>query len=1112
MLKTIPRTKSYYYRLLIAVLGLAALFISATLLPSVNTNLWIVLVIVLFVAFLANFTVDLLLSEITLIQVVTLGGGLLYGPVTVAWAVACGLFLGNLVRQLHSGNQSRKSLLPESWWLDTGFSVGLNIIPLLIVLPTLGWIDGIAADPQAINQVWAVALVPALAFAGLHGLLFLVGFSLHRHRQTYDMQRRDFVLLILVEFFPIPLILVLIEAYPNIGVRAIIAMGGVPATIAVLMSGMTTARAAQERRVRELSILNLISQTLRSTLDLKYLLPVIQQQVTQLLNVDNFYVALYDRDTEELWYPIAVKFGQRQNWERRPIADRLTDRVIRDRKPILLTPQTQAGANPVGLPPSEETPASWLGVPLIASERAIGCLAVSKLTIGVEFTQEDIDLLSILSGQVSVAIDNALLFEQAQRRATQLETLNQLTGAITASLNPQEVLAQVCGSVSLVGGGQRSAVFLLDPGEDKVWLAYAYGLTDGFSRRNEKFSIALSKRARCLRTGKPVIIPDIQTTSLALDLIQLFRADDIRSFADFPLVTPDGQIGFLSVFFDAPHIFHREEIELLQTFASQAALAVSNARLHEVTDEQLSRRVHQLAILEAVGRELSAAIHSDQLYSLILDYALEFTHSFCGQFILYHPDTNVLEVKASRGCEIIVDTFPADQGITGRVVLTKQTVNIGDVTVDPDFIDLRNGGTRSQLSVPIIHENRVLGIITLESSEIDAFEESEQSLLVQLANQAAISLQNARLLSDATHGRDRLSAIINSVGEGILMVNAHGQIMLVNEPIQVFTGISLEQLLGTYLFDLPERFIKVLGYTRDELSPLLEELSRGRVPTTQKTKFQVPDSTPIRILERETSPLLGRDGSVLGWMIVLRDETEEYEISQAREIITETLVHDLSSPMSAVIGALDLIDSAFAAEEPSVLLTQSLRVARRGARRVLDLIESLLEIARLQSGRMDLKLTPMKLSSAIADLLGDFTLMANTYGIILLEEISPDIPILIADQDKIVRVIMNLLDNAVKFTPEGGQVRVLATLLPDEMISVRIEDTGPGIPAEYEEKIFERFSQVPGQRGRRRGSGLGLAFCRMTIEAHGGNIWVESPPEGGSVFAFTLPIGNILNL
>jgi len=101
----------------------------------------------------------------------------------------------------------------------------------------------------------------------------------------------------------------------------------------------------------------------------------------------------------------------------------------------------------------------------------------------------------------------------------------------------------------------------------------------------------------------------------------------------------------------------------------------------------------------------------------------------------------------------------------------------------------------------------------------------------------------------------------------------------------------------------------VLGYTDQELKPILDELNRGQVPQADKTKFKVPNSTPVLVLERETSPVLGQDGRMLGWMIVLRDETEEYEISQAREVITETLVHDLSSPMSAVIGALDLIEA-----------------------------------------------------------------------------------------------------------------------------------------------------------------------------------------------------------
>jgi signal transduction histidine kinase len=213
--------------------------------------------------------------------------------------------------------------------------------------------------------------------------------------------------------------------------------------------------------------------------------------------------------------------------------------------------------------------------------------------------------------------------------------------------------------------------------------------------------------------------------------------------------------------------------------------------------------------------------------------------------------------------------------------------------------------------------------------------------------------------------------------------------------------------------------------------------------------------------------------------------------------------------MSAVVGAIDLMDVTLPEGGRDAVIEQSMRVAQSGSRRVLGLIDALLDISHLQSGQLGLELVPMDLFSIVDVLMPDFMLMANEYGLIIRNEVPDGLPTITADQDKIVRVLSNLLDNAVKFTPAGGQVRISASMLTDDMVAVCVKDAGPGIPEEYREKIFERFWQVPGQRTRRRGSGLGLAFCKLAIEAHGGEIWVETPQDGGSLFTFTLPVRDL---
>jgi signal transduction histidine kinase len=244
---------------------------------------------------------------------------------------------------------------------------------------------------------------------------------------------------------------------------------------------------------------------------------------------------------------------------------------------------------------------------------------------------------------------------------------------------------------------------------------------------------------------------------------------------------------------------------------------------------------------------------------------------------------------------------------------------------------------------------------------------------------------------------------------------------------------------------------------------------------------------------------------VIGWMIVVRDITEEHEIEQAREAITETVVHDLRSPMSAIVGALEMLSECLnEAEDP--VIQQALLVAQRSANRVLALTEALLDIARLQSGRMEIASDTINLSKLVSELLAEFTALANDDSVIIRSEIPALLPILRADRDKLIRVLTNLVDNAIKFSSHGDAITISAESTAENQVTIKVKDSGPGIPPDYREKIFERFVQVPGLRGRRRGTGLGLAFCRLAVEAHGGRIWVESPPEGGSIFTFTLPV------
>ena len=468
-MKAARQERRLFYRALLITISLSILALSAQEGISLGDEIWAAVAAVIFIAFLANFPLTLFLGEITVIFVVTLGSGLIFGIPQTVWITAIGTTLGYLIRRFYEPIQRESKSQIRDWWFELGFSIAVNIVPLTLAFFILG-------DPATIKlttvpeSIWDVAILPAIAFVFLHGLLVWLD-GLFQWGISLMINKEDLLFLFVIELLPVPLLLIGVEAYPYVGNIFIVAIGGVPAVIAVLLYGATAARADMQKRVRELSTLSQVSETMRSSLNLVDLLATIQEQVMQALGVNNFFVALVDSPNEQLWYPLAVKLGERVSWPRRPLMDRLTDRVIREERAILLTPQTQSGPDPIGLPPSEATPQSWLGVPLVTPESVIGCLAVFEILEGVEFSHFDIDLLTTLSTPVSIAIQNALLYDQVQERAAQLETIYQLTGQITASLEVNQVMDQVCQAVAQVGGSQRSAIYLYDPGEDKVQLA-----------------------------------------------------------------------------------------------------------------------------------------------------------------------------------------------------------------------------------------------------------------------------------------------------------------------------------------------------------------------------------------------------------------------------------------------------------------------------------------------------------------------------------------------------------------------------------------------------------------------------------------------------------------
>lgn len=231
------------------------------------------------------------------------------------------------------------------------------------------------------------------------------------------------------------------------------------------------------------------------------------------------------------------------------------------------------------------------------------------------------------------------------------------------------------------------------------------------------------------------------------------------------------------------------------------------------------------------------------------------------------------------------------------------------------------------------------------------------------------------------------------------------------------------------------------------------------------------------------------------------------ELQRLREETSDLVVHDLRNPLSIIHGVLNMLELVLP-EDVLQANRELLDIANAGCRRMQRLVDSLLDIARMESGEVELRLNETDLGPLLEDAARRETVALEARGVDIQTIIAPGLPRVMVDAEKIDRVLANLIDNAIKYTPAGGVISLAAEVQSDQVV-VSVTDTGPGIPPEDRERIFERFAQVPEDKPKRRGFGLGLTFCRLIVEAHDGHIWVE-PASGqkGSRFCFTLPLGS----
>jgi NtrC-family two-component system sensor histidine kinase KinB len=1034
------------------------------------------------------------------------------------WCVTAGALIGNVVWLLRT--LPTRQLRREFARVIKSVTVGIAQLTLGLVVG--GWFYRQSGGTLPLDSLDDSDIVPLIVLIITYltvylGILFLEAYlSRHMTPRTVVQRWEAGVESILL---PLPFAVVGAVAYHDLSRLAFVILIGGLLIIVTGVNLLSRTRARFREQVIELSSLSAVSQSMHTNMDLNALLDVVYEQVSLLLGANNFMVALFDPNRNMLYFPLNVQDGRRVPLEPRETENGLIEHVIRQKTPLLLPDQVLHRAELMGLRAPSVPVYSWLAVPLLAPDRVLGCMVTYANAPEQRFTQKDLQLFTTIAAQTGIATDNAQLYGQSRDRAVQLATLNNVATILSGTLNVQQVL-DLAGSSAVAVASSNAVALYLWWGEMRSSLSLVRytGLSEEFAANPAR--PLLLDIDDLQRRRQPVIVTDAHIDQRTHEIREDMDREDKRAWVEFLLRKGDELLGVLVFFYNEPRYFSKEEIELLRNFTNLAALAISNARLYTQTDEALKRRVEHLSALADISRELTSTLNLQGLFQLVLDRAIEATRSRTGVLLLRPESSDALpSLVAYRG--FAPDAFDQVSPLVGPVARTYETANptlISDVTQDRDYIPL-DGGTRAQLNVPIMYEGRVLGVISLGSDHPATYGQDDLSFVTQLTTQARIAIDNARLFRRIEIARDRLQVILDSMKEGVILISSEGQITLANPRVRLLLELDPHQITGESVADLvcdeSLGLAERLGMGTEALLSLVRRLGEGQWDESThsggRVTFQVATPSKLRFIDRTNAPVRDESGRTIGVLMVFSDVTEERELAQAREDLSSMIVHDLRGPLTAVTTSLKLLNE-IAPPDDSLgrTIQQTTDMSLRAVRKLLNLVDSLLDVSKLESGIIALEREPTRLLPLCSAVVDEYSPLFEELEIDILLRVADDLPLLNTDADKIERVFLNLVDNAVKFTPSGGHVVIEAYPpgvkdVEPGFIRVEVRDTGPGIPDEYKERLFDRFTQVDGQHGRRRGTGLGLTFCRLAVEAHGGRIWVENNPQGGAIFAFTLP-------